>query len=521
MLVPSAAFQLDSQTSTETLLGSLAALMPCRHVEGGARRSVVFDTCDGRLRRAGHLLWTESEDGQTRLHCRLAGQRADGQVELRPGAPLDFAWELPEPWREELSEAAGPRRLLPVLELERFERGLDVLDDQGKVVARVRVPQGRARAAEAEEWEALPTVLTVDGVRGYDDAHRDVLLIVATRPGLLPAEGEPASLERLCASLPQPGKPSAPALRPDMRADAGLQLILRAQLEALEANEQGVRGDVDTEYLHDFRVAVRRTRTLLRQFRRALPDELVEHLRAEFGWLGRASNAVRDLDVFLLWLREQTPDPALEPMVEALRRRRRAAQELLVADLDSPRYAALVAGWRATLDGPPVANTPEGSQPPRDAARPLAEVVARRIKRTHRRMASVADGLDSRSPATELHALRIRAKHLRYVLDATEPLHATRPHEKLVGALKKLQTALGECHDVHVQRGMLDPIAEELGHLPDGTATLLALGRLQARLEERERRARKGLNDHMERVAGDKARAAVRQLTRLPAGGEP
>jgi len=520
MPVPSAAFQLDGQTSTDTLLGSLAALLPCRHVEGAVRRTVLYDSCDGRLRRAGHLLWTESESGRTRLCWRVAGETADGQAELQPGASLDFAWDLPEPARTELSDAAGPRRLLPVLEVERDERGLDVLDDQGKVVARVRVPQGRARAAEAPEWETLPAVLTVDAVRGYADAHRDVLLIVATRPGLLPAQGEPASLERLSASLPPPSKPAPPAVRPDMRADAGLQLILRAQLEALEANERGVRDDVDTEYLHDFRVAVRRTRTLLRQFRSVLRAPLVEHLRAEFGWLGRASNAVRDLDVFLLWLREQPPDPALAPVVEALRGRRRAAHELLVVDLDSPRYRELIEGWREVLHGPPVATTPEGEQPPQRAAQPLAQVVARRLRRTYRRLLDASDGLDARSPATELHGLRIRAKHLRYVLDATAPIHDPRAHEKLGGALRKLQTALGECNDVHVQRSMLDPIAEELGRSSDGTAALLALGRLQAHLEERERRARKGLSDHIERLSGDKARAAVRQLTRPRTEGD-
>lgn len=514
MLVPTVAFQLDHTTSTEALLDGLAALMPCRHVEEGLRSSVVYDTRDGRLRRAGHLLWTETRDDRTRLLWRAAGEAADSQAELAAGPP-QFAWDLPPACRAALVAALGPRRLTPVLELERLERGLDVLDDQGKVVARVRLPQARARAADAGEWTALPPVLTVDGVRGYAGAHEEVLLVVATRPGLQRAPDAPASLERLRAAQPQPARRGPLPLRRELRADEGLQLVLRALLEELESNERGVHDDVDTEYLHDYRVALRRTRTLLRQFRSVLPAGLVAQMRSEFDWLGRASNAVRDLDVFLLWLRDQPPDPALAPVVAALERRRHAAQALLVADLDSPRYRALIDGWRAALQGPP---TPPGELPPQRAGQPLGQVVARRIKRAYRRMVDAGEGLDAGSPASELHALRIRAKHLRYVLDATAPLHDEKLHARVVGGLKRLQTALGECHDASVQRATLDALAPELG-AADGAAALLALGRLQARLEERERRSRDEVAERLERVTGGKLRDAIRELARRPADG--
>ena len=514
MLVSSAAFQLDRATSTEVLLDGLAALMPCRHVEEGLRRSVVYDTRDERLRRAGLLLWIEQLDERTRLHWQGAAEGVAGQVDRAAGAPLEFAWDLPVECRAELAAAVGPRRLTPVFELERVERGLDVLDDQGKVVARVRLPQARARATGESEWTPLPPLLTVDGVRGYAAALEEVLLVVSTRPGLLPASDGPASLESLRAAQPlQPPRAALP-LREDLRADAGLQLILRALLDELESNERGVHDDIDTEYLHDYRVALRRTRTLLREFRSALPAESV---RSELAWLGRASNAVRDMDVFLLWLRDQPHDPALAPVVASLERRRHAAQQLLVADLDGPRYRALVEDWRAVLQGPP---SPPGVPPGKRAGQPLGRVVARRLKRAYQRLLDAGDGLDADAPVSELHALRIRAKHLRYILDATAPLHDGPVHERLVGGLKKLQTVLGECHDASVQRATLDAIAAELdpGH---GAAALLALGRLQARLEDRERRAREKVAEHLERLQSGKLRDAVRELARRPPEGAP
>jgi len=519
MLVPSAAFQLDSETSTEALLASLASLLPCRHVDRGLRRSVIYDTCDARLRRAGHLLWTESLSGPARLHVRLRGSVAEQRIELPPGAEPDFAWNLPDSVRAAVTDAAGARRLVRVLEIERSERGLDVLDDQGKVVARVRVPEGRARPAGATEWGPLAPVLTVDGVRGYAEAHRDLLALLATRPGLAPAPGNPTSLEGLCAALPQQPPPPLPGLRPDMRADAGLQQILRVQLDTIEANERGVREDSDTEFLHDFRVAVRRTRSLLRQFRGVLPARLVAHLRAEFAWLGRASNAVRDLDVFRLWLRGQPEDPALAPVLELLEDRRRAALGVLLADLDSPRYRALIDGWRELLGRPPEALTPDGRQPPRRAGQPLAEVVARRVWRTWRRVVDAAQGIDAVSPAPVLHALRIRCKQLRYVLDATAPIHDARLLGRVIECLKRLQTALGGCNDASMQRALLGEFASELGRRPGSAEALLAVGRLQARLDQRERRARLELSALVERLASDRMRATFRQLARRRVDG--
>jgi transcriptional regulator with XRE-family HTH domain len=38
-------------------------------------------------------------------------------------------------------------------------------------------------------------------------------------------------------------------------------LLLQPGLEILVANEPGIRGNVDSEFLHDYRVAVRRTRS--------------------------------------------------------------------------------------------------------------------------------------------------------------------------------------------------------------------------------------------------------------------
>jgi CHAD domain-containing protein len=75
-------------------------------------------------------------------------------------------------------------------------------------------------------------------------------------------------------------------LQPSMPAGEAARRILQNQLEAMEANEEGTCAARDPEFLHDFRVAVRRTRSALSQIKGVLPAPVLERFRPEFAWLG-------------------------------------------------------------------------------------------------------------------------------------------------------------------------------------------------------------------------------------------
>src|SRR5437867_11326577 len=75
------------------------------------------------------------------------------------------------------------------------------------------------------------------------------------------------------------------------RAD-DLQRVLEQQLAELEAKEPGTRAG-EAEALHDFRVATRRSRALLR------PCSGVDDLQRELRWLAGLLGPVRDLDVLI------------------------------------------------------------------------------------------------------------------------------------------------------------------------------------------------------------------------------
>src|SRR5262249_32476307 len=118
-----------------------------------------------------------------------------------------------------------------------------------------------------------------------------------------------------------------------------LQAMLAKQLAELDAHEPGVRAG-DVEALHDFRVATRRARALLR------PSTGVEDLQRELRWLAGLLGPVRDLDVLLEHLRslaaELGDDEAgAQAIVTALETERAAARQELIEALDGARYAAL------------------------------------------------------------------------------------------------------------------------------------------------------------------------------------
>ena len=138
-------------------------------------------------------------------------------------------------------------------------------------------------------------------------------------------------------------------------ADAAAADVLRALLRAAEDNLPGAIDDPDSEALHDLRVAVRRSRSVQRQLKRAFPPAELDHFRGEFRWLQAATGAARDLDVYVLGfddLRGLVPEATrgdLDPVLDVLRRHRQEARDEMARGLRSDRLATLTSGWASLL----------------------------------------------------------------------------------------------------------------------------------------------------------------------------
>ena len=147
-------------------------------------------------------------------------------------------------------------------------------------------------------------------------------------------------------------------LAADDRAIDGFRAVLANLRDAMVANWDGTVADIDPEFLHDLRVAVRRTRVVLANAKRVLPDDVRQQAREDFAWLGAISGTARDLDVYQIeWpdytaALDATATEALVPLREHLGVERQAAHVELAAQLSSARASEVVESWNGWLDHP-------------------------------------------------------------------------------------------------------------------------------------------------------------------------
>jgi CHAD domain-containing protein len=492
-------YRIDSEAAGRRALQSLRESFPTRGETRAPWGVTYFDTFDWRLHTDGGALTAFPMEGSWLLSWRL--RSGETRHQTRCASLPAFAEDLPpSPFRDELAQILEVRRLFPFVEAELRGQRLRVLDSNDKTIVLVELihgtatrPQDAPPAPPAGDGEAqpnrgrVPLRIRVIPIRGYEDRHFEVVRFLEDEVGLRPDEG--GELELALAALGRrPGDYSsklAVELNPQEPAVAAARQIQRTLLTTMLANEEGTRRDLDSEFLHDFRVAVRRTRTALAQISGVFPQEAVDRFRQEFSWLGTLTGPSRDLDVYLLKLpayRAALPEAVqadLDPLDRYLREHKRKELEQLAAGLASPRYRRLTQEWRTFLES----DAPGPTDLP-NAARPILAVATERIDETLRRVLEKGAAIGPTSPVSALHKLRIACKKLRYLLEFFRSLYEPDDLENLVQALKRLQDSLGDINDFQVQQKSLTRFAHEM--VAEGIATtdsLLAMGRLLEHLE--------------------------------------
>jgi CHAD domain-containing protein len=286
---------------------------------------------------------------------------------------------------------------------------------------------------------------------------------------------------------PVPLDPTEPSLH-------GYRRVLADLLATIDATLDGAAAGDDPEELHDLRVAVRRTRSVLRDAKGVIPAEVRRHHQQGLRWLGGVTGPVRDLDVMAEgWAEAVAPlgDEAgvLDGLRDDLARARATAQEGLAGELRSARCDEVLGAWRAWLATPVV---PEGR-----GAKPLGPVVATRIAKAEHRVRRRGRHVGSGASAERLHRVRKDAKRLRYLLDCFGGLFPERERDAYVDRLKALQDDLGAHQDAVVHGAILRDLARGRATTHADPDELIALGRLLGGLDQRAAEARAGAAGHL------------------------
>ena len=468
---------------------------------------------DGLLRAAGVAFVHESG--------RLALVSIDDGVE-RAGLPAPeppervFAAELePGPLRDALLPIIEVRALLPLMHIHSAQRGFGVLDADAKTVVRLALDAPEVVASPNRRLALAPRI-RIEAVRGYGKALTRVRKTLIDDLGLTAADRSVLD-EAVIATGATPGGVSSKvdiALARDQRSDVAVASVLRPLAAIMESNLPGTIADIDSEFLHDYRVAVRRSRAVMRELKGVFPAEQLAHFRVELRWLQQVTGPSRDLDVYVLdfdELRSGLPEPSrsdLEPLLRVLRDRRTIAHREMVRALRSDRAGGLRSQWPAFLNEL-VTMAPEGRPA---AARPIGELAGERITKVYRRMVKTGRAIDDSSPPEALHELRKQGKELRYLLELFGlPLHPGEVVKPFVRALKSLQDTLGAHQDREVQIATLRSLRDEVSTLRGGAGALMAMGVLIEHLGGDERAARAEFAQRFASFASRSQRALVRE----------
>lgn len=234
--------------------------------------------------------------------------------------------------------------------------------------------------------------------------------------------------------------------------ELAVRRLALAQLDAATTASARFTDRDDAESLHDFRVALRRLRSVLRAYV-AWYDVVPKNLHKRLRRLARATNAARDTEVQIEWLCRVQPrikagaQPGRDWLITRLAKRQRTANRA-VRKLMHKEFAALEPRLRAAL---------RTRKQGHDAGTSVtfAQATEERLSAYCAELAADLASIGSAADREEIHAARISGKRLRYLL---EPLRGSVPGVAAqVNSMKSFQDRFGELNNRFV-------MARELAH---------------------------------------------------------
>ena len=373
-------FSLPDGQAEKQIIGQLADEYVIKKQPAVAARFTIYDTFDWRLYHKSLLL----QSSGNKLYLRkLTKSEILDSVEFS-SLPV-YIWDFPDgKLKKQLAPIIKMRALLKLVEVQSRTTPYRILNPNEKTVARLifekmRLPHRREAAAIAHHLWLKP-------VRGYPKYGRN-LAKSFQEAGLTIVSEREFFFNALAAAGKTPGGYSSKVniqLDPAMRSDEAAKVVLRFLLKVMRTNAAIFEKDLDTEVLHDFRVAIRRTRSALAQIKDVFPARATDRFKKKFADAGKLSNVLRDLDVYLLKQDEyKAMLPAvlrddIDPLFRHLQIKRTKAFQQVVRGLKSKKYADLMQEWEKFLNQPP----PDSATAP-NAELPVIDLACRRIYKSY------------------------------------------------------------------------------------------------------------------------------------------
>ena len=426
--------------------------------------STYFDTSQYDLAHAGITLRHRVERGKQAWQLKLPLMKDRQEIEM-----VDRQSIPPKTFRDLLFLHLGRRRLVPVATLRVWRRGVRVCMDNVPVadvtLDDVSVVKNGAVLQRFRELE-------IEQVNGKDSTLPD-LERQLRRAGACDHDGRPKLFRALSLVAPSPEPPPAS----DAPVVDHVKWALSHHVRWLLAHDPGARLGKEPESLHQMRVATRQLRAVLRAVRPLLVPEWADSLRDELRWLGQLLGPARDLDVQLVYFREESAAldardrRPLTQFIAHLEARRNNVQEVLLSELKSARYLDLIRRLQQARYDPTVVESAV-------TLRDLAQQEFTKLRNAIRQAGHAPNN-------AKIHETRINTKRARYAAELAEPT-VGKPATRFINKARVVQDVLG-LHQDAIQAEA--HIREFLKQATSARAAFVA-GRMVERQRQRRERAR-------------------------------
>lgn len=240
--------------------------------------------------------------------------------------------------------------------------------------------------------------------------------------------------------------------------DPGVSIpaMLVHNLQQIQSLEAGIRADHDPEFLHQYRISLRRSRAIAYTLLQVSDSKALSSAARSLKSIARNTGLLRDLDVFtdaLAHWQQGSPEVSKaltkSGLTDFFQNWRRAAHTSVCRMLSSKSYRRNLDNWEKMIHSPAMEEMLASLSPERLEAALETQL--------HLTMTAAAR-LSHDSSDEEFHDVRKAFKHLRYLAE----LDKTRFSE-LIRSLKTMQDLYGLFQDLHMQQELMNRFAESQG----------------------------------------------------------
>ncbi|CAA6803224.1 MAG: Unknown protein [uncultured Sulfurovum sp.] len=200
------------------------------------------------------------------------------------------------------------------------------------------------------------------------------------------------------------------------------------------------------EYLHQFRVNIRKSRAFLKEFAFLFSEDTHSYFTEKLSGFASLTNQKRDLDVIKERLIEL--EETHELIQKDIGRQQESEHQKITQMLEGENFERFFQSYQHTLKE----NTLVDAKNNFDSIEETAKKV---LENLHSKIVKKINALEKKFSIEKLHKIRIAFKKFRYLLEEFQHIFGEEKIEKMIEEGKNLQTLLGDFNDAVNQKNLL------------------------------------------------------------------